>query len=189
MGPTAQERPIHPRHILHMVAGTILALSLANCGSDSDTAEASATTLAESDESTATTQDTSTSTAPPETDSPTDDSGSNDAATDSPDGDICASWETLVGHLGELDGLPEDTDFEAVWDSIEETASELTKNSPEGYEDDLSRMEQAWGEFRIVAREHNFDMDAAEADFDLIKENLGLEDLEILEYLETECVR
>ncbi len=195
MALTFQQLPIQARHLFRLAAGTILVLASASCGSDGDADDASATSLAEG--ATATTEGTTTSTVPPETtppetDPPTDDSDGGDSdggdtGAGSPDADICVAWETLGGHLDELDGPPEDTDFEAVWDSIQEAATKLTKASPEGYEDELSRMEQAWGEFRIVAREHDFDMDAADDDLELIAENLDLEDPEIVDYLLTEC--
>ncbi len=190
MALTFQPLSIRPRHLLRLLAGTILALALASCGSDGEADNASATSLAE--DATATAEGTTISTAPsettpPETDPPTDDSDGGDTGTGSPNADICVAWETLGGHLDELDGPPEDTDFEAVWDSIQEAATELTKASPEGYEDELSRMEQAWGEFRVVAREHDFDMDAADDDLELIAENLDLEEPEIVDYLLTEC--
>ncbi len=179
---------LQPRHLLRRVSGVILSLALAGCGSDGGTDDALATSLAaDSEESAATTTDTSTSTAPPETEPPTDDSQSDDAETNGPDGNICASWEDLGGFLEVLDEAAPNTDFEAVWDSIQEIASDMTQNSPEGYENELLRMEIAWGEFRIVASENDFDMDAAEDDFDLITEDLGLEDPEVVNYLATEC--
>lgn len=76
--------------------------------------------------------------------------------------------------MEELEEPNADTDFDAVWDSLL------------GYEDELLRMEQAWAEFEVAARDYDHDI-AAEDEFDVISEGLDLDRPEILLYLSTEC--
>ncbi len=179
-------RVVGPSRLFGAAGAALLTLALAGCGSSGDSGAGSDTSVSEVSQTTSTTEAATTSAAPPETSPPTTDPPQADPAGTSSLVAICLVFDSLQDHLEELD--QPGVDHEALLASITEAAAEMTNLSPPGHEAELTKLELAWDEFGEVLRQHNYDMDDAEADLDLIAGRVGLDDNPaVVQYLYAEC--